>query len=66
VQNGKNGLIGINAASRCSSEDGSDVGEQVGAPARSESVGDFPVGGSGRQLAFASIVVGRNVGIRGR
>jgi hypothetical protein len=63
AQNGENSLISIDAASRCGSEDGSNIGEQVNAPARSEPAGDLSIGRSGPQLALAAIVVGRNVGM---
>ena len=61
AQNGENGLVCIDAASRRSADDGSDGGEKVRTPARTEAAGDLAVGGGGPRFSLATVVVGRDV-----
>src|SRR5271156_5985256 len=61
VEDCENRLIRILSPSGCGSDDGSNAGEQIGTPGRTEATCDFAVGGGGPQFPLAAIVVRWNL-----
>src|SRR5271157_6560173 len=56
-------MVCVDAASGCGADDGSDIGEQIGAPIGTEPAGDLSIGGRRAQFPFTAIVVGRRIGM---
>ena len=52
------GGIGINTVACGGADDGSDVGEEIGAPVGPEPTGDLAICRDGPKFAFGSVVVG--------
>src|SRR5580658_1719499 len=61
VHDRENSLIRGFSSSRCCSDDGSNAGEQVGTPGRTEATCDLAVCGCGPQFPVAAIVIRRNL-----
>lgn len=58
-------MVCIDAVSRGSADDGSDIGEQIGAPVGSKPASDLSIGSSCRpQFSFTAIIIGRRIGMR--